>query len=221
MASRNSWSLSRPASVLTARSMAGAPSAMAEETASHVPQAIRFCLMFFVSWTSATATPRHAVCKNYISLLSRWAARAGSLLAFAPQRLADGLDEDIGVAHLLRDHDDGGERLLFEECHIAQFCDDDFGPQRGHHFERFRQRFDGGDGKIQLRENRLARGAAAWFFVGDDNERGGPGSVGRAAASAGAASAIGELALFDVGAHGVDTTPAELTSLSAGRRHCA
>src|SRR5262249_25105536 len=223
MASRNSWSLSRPASVLTARSMAGAPSAMAEETASHVPRAIRLCPMFFAFRTSVTATRRHAVCKNYISLLSRWAAQAaGSLLAFAPQRLADGLDEDIGVAHLLRHHDDGGERLLFEECHIAQFCDDDFGPQRGHHFERFRQRFDRGDGEIQLRENRLARGAAAWFFVRHhDDERRGPGSVGRAAASAGAASAIGELAPFDVVAHGVDTTPAELASLSAEHRHCA
>src|SRR4029453_5802180 len=81
--------------------------------------------------------------------------------------------------------------------------------------------FDRGDGEIQLREDRLARGAAAGFFVRDDHERRSPRAVGRAAAAARAASAIGELAFFDVGAHGVDTTPAELAALSAEHRHCA
>ncbi len=114
----------------------------------------------------------------------------------------------------------GASDCSYEERGIAHFRDDDFGPERGHHFERFRQGFDRGHGEIQLRENRLARRAAAWFFVRDDDERGGPASVGRAAAAARAGSAIRELALFDVGAHGVDTTPAELSSVIAEhRRH--
>ena len=36
----------------------------------------------------------------------------GWLQSSASQRLADGFDEDIGVAHLLGDDDDGCERLL-------------------------------------------------------------------------------------------------------------
>ena len=184
-----------------------------------MPRAIAFCLMFFACRASATATRRHGVCKNYINLLSRWPVpwhgRKGGLRPPAPQRLPDGFDEDVGVAHLLGDHDDGGQRLLLEEQRVAHFRDDDLGPERGHHFERFRQRFDRGDGEIQLRENRLAGRAAAWFFVRDNDQRGSPGSVGRAAAAARAAPAILEPALFDVCAHGVDTTPAELA-----RRQC-
>ena len=109
---------------------------MAEERASDVPRAIRFFYdVFRMPDVGNGDTPTRCVQKLHQFTVALAGADGRRLRAFAPQRLADGFDEDIGVAHLFRDDDDGSLRLFLEERGVAQFCDDDFGPERGHHLE--------------------------------------------------------------------------------------